>query len=1002
MIVTLCLLLVTSAGGIDGRSEGDDDAADLIELARTRIEQDRLEEADDLLVVALRDIEADSTGDENLLADICVYRARIATSLGNSNDARPLFEKSLSIKTRYWGVDHPECVPAITGIATLELIAGDFIEAEQLFERGLSILIPRLDPLHEWIVEAAIGLAESQGYRNDYAAAELTLRPSLDALTMRGGNTDGRSVRLMLALAEALSMQGKDVESTLLFRKAYLIAEEVYGLNHTTTARALAGLAHTYRRSGTVMETRALYRQCVQIVESRHGALHPDLVHYRSRLGMSLFEGDRWSTEAVASIERAIFDAEELYGPESYQAALEERQLGLVMMGRYEWPEAADVFASCIPNLERYFGANHPFLSKSLKGMAWSLLHLNQPDDALYYVDRAVSLHEKSPTFDAFELSFILGMKATIEIDAHSYDAALRSSRRAVELAINVQENNLKISSTREAVLYATRPWATAQALVAAAVAHPSLTDADWGTVFALVAKSHGSVLDWQAERHRFIQSIGGTAGPNAAAKTAAQDLSDLTLNGPGPDTTTYYGQLAAARRRVEEAERELSAATEEWRAASEYADIYHRISRESLSDALPPGTTLVHFLTFTKIVDSPSNTPSWREPHYAAFRLSKYDENVEELDFVDLGKAVSIDSLIGVYRQAVDEIRSPQRPSAREEAEYRQSARTLHDRIWSPLFPDSASDPNRAETDAAPLVLIIPDAGLHRVDFNTLLSPSSELVIEKYKTHLLSSSADLLRSPPNNGIGRNMLAAGNPAPTVNGSLNLTENSHDTHPNRVNCVDESVFSVVLPGAELETKNVALIFEKESGESTYVLTGTGATETRIKQNIESKRIVHLAAHGFVCGGNDNRPRFIATDPLDPLLMSGLVFSPVDGVDDGLLTSREVACLDLCGVELVVLSACGSGLGEIVWGEGMFGLRRAFEIAGARTVMMALWRLDDTGARLLMEEFYKRKLAGASTLDAIHEAQIERLADVRRRLNRFHPALWGGIVTEGDWR
>jgi CHAT domain-containing protein len=137
-------------------------------------------------------------------------------------------------------------------------------------------------------------------------------------------------------------------------------------------------------------------------------------------------------------------------------------------------------------------------------------------------------------------------------------------------------------------------------------------------------------------------------------------------------------------------------------------------------------------------------------------------------------------------------------------------------------------------------------------------------------------------------------------------------------------------------------------------------------------------------------------------IDPLIMTGLVFAPVPGKDDGLLTAQEVTCLDFRAVDWVVLSACGSGLGKVVRGEGMFGLRRAFEIAGARTVVMALWRLDDKVTRRLMEQIYTRKIAGASTIDAIREAQLARLAECRHRLNRLHPALWGGIVAEGDWR
>jgi CHAT domain-containing protein len=141
----------------------------------------------------------------------------------------------------------------------------------------------------------------------------------------------------------------------------------------------------------------------------------------------------------------------------------------------------------------------------------------------------------------------------------------------------------------------------------------------------------------------------------------------------------------------------------------------------------------------------------------------------------------------------------------------------------------------------------------------------------------------------------------------------------------------------------------------------------------------------------------------TSSIDPLLTSGILLAPDDrGDEDGLLTAQELLGHDLRQVDWVVLSACRSALGQILIGEGVFGLRRAFEIAGARSVLMALWTINDEVAADLMERIYHHRLAGRSTIDAVRLAQLERLREQRERWNRIHPALWGGIVVEGDWR
>jgi CHAT domain-containing protein len=142
----------------------------------------------------------------------------------------------------------------------------------------------------------------------------------------------------------------------------------------------------------------------------------------------------------------------------------------------------------------------------------------------------------------------------------------------------------------------------------------------------------------------------------------------------------------------------------------------------------------------------------------------------------------------------------------------------------------------------------------------------------------------------------------------------------------------------------------------------------------------------------------------------LLLSGLALAGANrradaGPDDedGILTAEEVTALNLEGVEWAVLSACDTGLGQVKAGEGVFGLRRAFQVAGVRTVIMSLWSVDDEAARLWMRTLYERRLQKhLSTADAMHEAGLSVLRDRRSRGQSTHPFYWAGFVAAGDWR
>jgi CHAT domain-containing protein len=144
--------------------------------------------------------------------------------------------------------------------------------------------------------------------------------------------------------------------------------------------------------------------------------------------------------------------------------------------------------------------------------------------------------------------------------------------------------------------------------------------------------------------------------------------------------------------------------------------------------------------------------------------------------------------------------------------------------------------------------------------------------------------------------------------------------------------------------------------------------------------------------------------------NPLLLSGLAFSGANrrrdakpGQEDGILTAEEIAALDLSGVEWAVLSACDTGVGQILPGEGVLGMRRAFEIAGAGTTILSLWPVDDEAARDWMTRLYTGRLFhGLDTADAVKWASRAALENRRAKGESTKPFYWAGFVAAGDWR
>jgi len=199
-----------------------------------------------------------------------------------------------------------------------------------------------------------------------------------------------------------------------------------------------------------------------------------------------------------------------------------------------------------------------------------------------------------------------------------------------------------------------------------------------------------------------------------------------------------------------------------------------------------------------------------------------------------------------------------------------------------------------------------------------------------------------------------------------------------------------------------------------GSAPTLLIGAQARKQTLMRDVAHGDVVHLSTHAFATQARCAHARVAsrgvsvaagATEAEEnaALALAGANRYFAAGDTDGILSSTEVVTLPLSHTRWVVLAACDTGLGKFVAGEGVFGLRRGFRLAGARTVLMSLWNVDDAATGALMQELYaarwRQKL---DTPDALASAQLAVLAARRARGESTHPYYWGAFVASGDWR
>jgi len=189
----------------------------------------------------------------------------------------------------------------------------------------------------------------------------------------------------------------------------------------------------------------------------------------------------------------------------------------------------------------------------------------------------------------------------------------------------------------------------------------------------------------------------------------------------------------------------------------------------------------------------------------------------------------------------------------------------------------------------------------------------------------------------------------------------------------------------LPGSRDEVMSIGRLF----GVRAWTFLGSDATEARFRAFSERARVLHCAVHAV----SDSR------FPMDSALFFSLPMNPESPSQDGVLSAWEIVDTFDTDADVVVLSACSTARGEVVAGEGIIGLARAFQVAGARTLVVSQWPIPDRSTAQLMRQHYAAVEQGLSTTDALWTAQ-RRLADSGPAF--AHPFHWASFQIRGDWR
>jgi CHAT domain-containing protein/tetratricopeptide (TPR) repeat protein len=889
-----------------------------------------------------------------------------------------------------------------------------------------------------------------------YADAEREARAALDAMDAAGTGASAPAADMLDALVAALWRGGKaaDPAAPALVERAIEIREKLLGADSPALATSLdnAGVLFfvrgDYERAGPLYE-RA--RAILAAAAERDPRYTAELGRVHSHLGPLFQELGEYST-AREHYERSFESLRTALGAENPQVAMTANNLATLLARIGDHEEALKLYSDALLILERALGPEHPLIANgkhnlaeldqrlgrddealalyretvalkekalgpahpslalSLSNLSYLYSDRGEPDAARPLAERALEIQEKAYGASHVELAYGLISLGRAQAARGDYAAARATLERAVMLredslgpdnplvtpplhflgealaragepraafevalrAESVARNHLRLTARgapeRQALRYAAERLSGLDLAldIAADQQDAALSVAGWDALI----RSRAVVLDEMATRHRL-----GTSGDAALREaylgysTASERLVNVLLRGPGTAPVDQYQRKIAELRAAEEsAERRVAAASDSMRTALTERELGYA----DVAAALPAGATLVAFARIGGGMHS-----GLAEAQYVAFVL---DAASREPRVVALGSARDVETAIRRWRAEM-------RPEAAklDASRHRAAGERLRELLWDPLRIEAADDR---------LVLVVPAGAIHLVNFSALPLPDGRFIAEAdVLIHYLSSEREVVASAPR--------AAGSQILVVGGADFAGEALDGAAARDAACNPLSRVDIPpLPGSLREARRVASILGDAPDAHVTELTRAAATKAAFMQQAPGKSVVHVATHGFFAS---NECLTGVSDAASPLRLSGLAFATSRDAADALLLAEEVATLDLGVAQWVVLSGCDTGVGQIEVDEGILGLRRAFRIAGAGTLIMSLWLVEDRSAETFMAELYEARLNdGGSTSAAMRAAYRAALAQTRRERGEAHPLYWAPFIASGDWR
>ncbi len=995
-------------------------------------ELERITEAKDTLNKALKAYEKNLGEGESDTIDTMLKLSQIHLSLGELKEGQELLEKALSLMQGSFENTNLLVIESKNTLAEIYRMQSEYLKAEPLFLQSLEGAVAKFGEEDLLVLQIKSNLAKlyedtgklkkallyhqevyeidrillgeehpnTAGDLNnlasvrrrlgDYQIAEKLFRKSLSVMIKSLGEESSQSVSVMNNLALLLENQGLYDEAEPLFKKAFAISGKILGERHPTSLALLNNLAFLYESQGDFERSELNYKNVIQLNTEIFGEKHSNTLSNQNNLAY-LFLRDKRYEEAKPIFTRVHQLWSEQLGIDHQNTLKALNNLGRVQKSLGNLDEAEKHITAALSGREKVFGKRHSDTLRSMNDIAELYVLQGKKEVALKIFRETLKLEEEvlgenhPYTFET--LNNLADLLKTMGKTEDAYDVFKTIFNRRNEFLDRVLW--VAGDNTRQSYISLHKPEQNAFIRMLLSIDD----DRTARDLFEVSLRRKGLLLKITSETQQVVTMSGSTKLKSITEELTQtrKKLAGLTLAGPTEENRSKFPKIVFdLEEKVNMLQLKLGEQSQRFRQSTKKVTIDEVV--EGMGE-----NAFIDFMSFRGSDDS--------------YRMLAVIINQGEFSFYEYEDLELISSMVMELREVVQD-------EGAEDEDIKSVAVELWEELWLPLtegLGDTAT------------IFISPDGLLNVLPFDVLTDDDDSYLLENLDLRIISSARDLALDPLLSSKGQLLIIAG---PDYDSDKILrTPAAREVTKKRSASVAagarmgsglRGLNFAPLPGAEKEGEVIKRVADKKDPNSSNsrdskIYSQRVAEENLLRNMSGAPEVLHIATHGFFLKEDEklrkrlqglSRGSSSVPPPADnPLLRAGLAFAglnsnapmlgEIDTDNDGVLTAMEVLSLELSGTQLVVLSACETGLGEIKEGEGVYGLRRSFQEAGVKNVINSFWEVSDAGTQLLMTKFYDKFLTGMSARQAMREARLEMLDDVQWSA----PFYWSAFVMVG---